>query len=139
MPIGSVAELSRLGHDRKAPDAPRDGDETSWLAERIHRPDMLEFLGDSMGVPWPQGQTLPAGTRSLELQNMCAFRAYAELRLGSSELGAPEPGVAPEERGQLLHAALHILWRELRDSATLAGPRGTNAGQPHRAKRCRSG
>lgn len=91
-----------------------------WLAERIHRSNMLEFLDDSMGVPWPQGQTLPAGTRSLELQNMCAFRAYSELRLGSSELGVPEPGVAPDERGQLLHAALHNLWRELRDSATLA-------------------
>jgi RecB family exonuclease len=91
-----------------------------WLAERIHRANMLEFLDDSMGVPWPPGQTLPAGTRSLELQNMCAFRAYSELRLGSSELGVPEPGVAPDERGQLLHAALQILWGELRDSATLA-------------------
>jgi len=91
-----------------------------WLAERIHRPNMLEFLEDSMGVPWPAGQTLPAGTRSLELQNMCGFRAYAELRLGSTELGVPEPGVAPDERGQLLHAALQILWGELRDSATLA-------------------
>jgi len=56
----------------------------------------------------------------LELQNLCAFRAYAELRLGTSELGAPEPGVAPAIRGQLLHAALQILWAELRDSETLA-------------------
>jgi len=92
----------------------------SWLAERIHRDSMLELLDDSMGVPWPPNHTLPAGTRSLELQNMCGFRAYSEMRLGSSELGAPEPGVAPNERGQLLHAALQILWRGLRDSATLA-------------------
>jgi hypothetical protein len=96
-------------------------DESSWLAARIHRSGMLEFLDDSMGIPWPAGQTLPSGTRSLELQNLCSFRAYSELRLGSSELGVPEPGVAPDERGQLLHAALQVLWRELRDSATLAG------------------
>jgi ATP-dependent helicase/nuclease subunit B len=64
---------------------------------------------------------LPAGTRSLELQNLCGFRAYSELRLGSSELGVPEPGVAPDVRGQLLHAALQVLWRQLRDSETLAG------------------
>ncbi|MBS0417105.1 MAG: PD-(D/E)XK nuclease family protein [Proteobacteria bacterium] len=96
-------------------------DQSSWLAERIHRSGMLEYLDDSIGIPWPQGQALPAGTRSLELQNLCSFRAYSELRLGSSELGVPEPGVAPDERGQLLHAALQILWRELRDSATLAG------------------
>lgn len=94
--------------------------EPSWLAERVHRSGMLEFLDDSIGSPWPPGHTLPAGTRSLELQNLCGFRAYSELRLGSSELGVPEPGVAPNERGQLLHAALQILWRELRDSATLA-------------------
>jgi len=102
-------------------DQSSSSNQSSWLAERIHRSAMLEFLDDSTGVPWPPGQTLPAGTRSLELQNMCAFRAYSELRLGSSELGVPEPGVAPDERGQLLHAALQILWRELRDSATLAG------------------
>jgi RecB family exonuclease len=91
----------------------------SWLPQRIHRPNMLEYLDDVVGVPWPAGQTLPAGTRSLELQNLCGFRAYAELRLGSTELGVAEPGVAPDVRGQLLHAALQVLWRQLRDSATL--------------------
>ena len=66
-----------------------------WLPQLLHRPNMLEYLDDCDGVPWPTSQTLPAGTRSLELQNLCAFRAYSELRLGSSELGVPEPGVAP--------------------------------------------
>ena len=93
----------------------------AWLPQLIHRPNMVEFFEDTVGLQWPAGQTLPAGTRSLELQNLCAFRAYSELRLGSSELGAPEPGVAPDVRGQLLHAALQVLWRQLRDSETLAG------------------
>jgi RecB family exonuclease len=86
----------------------------------MHRPNMLESIDDTMGVPWAVGKTLPAGTRSLELQNLCGFRAYSELRLGSSELGVPEPGVAPDVRGRLLHSALQVLWRQLRDSATLA-------------------
>ncbi len=101
------------GDSSKSPTVP-------WLADRIHRPNMLERLDDSVGIPWPSGQTLPGGTRSLELQNLCGFRAYAELRLGSSELGVPEPGVAPDTRGRLLHSALQILWRHLRDSRTLA-------------------
>jgi hypothetical protein len=82
---------------------------------------MVECFDDTVGLPWTAGHTLPAGTRSLELQNLCAFRAYSELRLGSSELGVPEPGVAPDVRGQLLHASLQVLWRQLRDSETLAG------------------
>ena len=93
----------------------------SWLPQLMHRPNMVECIEDAIGIPWSAGQTLPAGTRSLELQNLCAFRAYSELRLGSSELGVPEPGVAPDVRGQLLHAALQVLWRQLRDSATLMG------------------
>lgn len=91
-----------------------------WLPNRLHRSNLLERLDDSIGVPWSVSQILPSGTRSLELQNLCAFRAYSELRLGSSELGVPEPGVAPDQRGRLLHRALQVLWRQLRDSATLA-------------------
>jgi probable DNA repair protein len=94
--------------------------ESSWLATTIHRAGMLEGIDDSVGVPWPLERPLPGGTRSLELQNLCAFRAYAELRLGGTVLGAPEPGVAPDLRGQLLHVALQKLWQQLKDSQTLA-------------------
>ncbi len=62
-----------------------------------------------------------SGTRSVELQNLCPFRAYAELRLGSSQLESPEPGVAPDIRGKLLHTALEKVWKILRGSDALAG------------------
>jgi ATP-dependent helicase/nuclease subunit B len=91
-----------------------------WLPMRIHREDMLESLEDDVGVVWSTEKPLPSGTRSLELQNQCPFRAYAELRLGSTPLDAPEPGVAADQRGQLLHAALQKLWSRLRDSEGLA-------------------
>jgi probable DNA repair protein len=91
-----------------------------WLPNRIHREGLLETLEDGAGVVWPIEKPLPSGTRSLELQNQCPFRAYAELRLGSTPLDAPEPGIAADLRGQLLHAALQKLWSRLRDSQGLA-------------------
>jgi ATP-dependent helicase/DNAse subunit B len=80
---------------------------------------LLTECQDDVGLPWSPQLPLPSGTRSLELQNQCPFRAYAELRLGSQELGVPEPGIAPDARGQLLHAALQQLWERLADSRAL--------------------
>ncbi|MDE2451267.1 MAG: PD-(D/E)XK nuclease family protein [Gammaproteobacteria bacterium] len=91
-----------------------------WLPAHLHRPGMLSEWRDDVGVAWNPQLPLPSGTRSLELQNQCPFRAYAELRLGSQELGVPEPGVAPDARGRLLHAALEKLWNRLGDSRALA-------------------
>jgi RecB family exonuclease len=91
-----------------------------WLPVRVHREGLLETFEDLTGPAWSTEQPLPSGTRSLELQNQCPFRAYAELRLGSTPLDAPEPGIAADLRGQLLHAALQKLWERLRDSKGLA-------------------
>ena len=97
------------------PDAPGT---IAWLPVRVRRPDLTEPWEDA-GLPFPEGQPLPSGTRSLELQNQCPFRAYAELRLGACELASSEPGVAADFRGQLLHAACQRLWDTLRDSRAL--------------------
>jgi ATP-dependent helicase/nuclease subunit B len=99
--------------------APRPARPSVWLPARMHREGLLETLDDPAGLAWPVERPLPSGTRSLELQNQCPFRAYAELRLGSTELGVPEPGVAPDLRGQLLHAALQRLWKRVGDSHAL--------------------
>lgn len=96
-----------------------------WLPERVHRSEQLEAWRDA-GVAWDAAVPLPSGTRSLELQNACPFRAYAELRLGCEPLGASEPGVPADLRGRLLHAALQALWREL------GGSSGLNALTPER-------
>ena len=104
---------------------PPPGEPLPWLPERVHRNDQLEAWHDA-GVPWDAATPLPSGTRSLELQNACPFRAYAELRLGCEPLGASEPGVPADLRGRLLHAALQALWREL------GGLSGLNALAPER-------
>lgn len=92
-----------------------------WLALRLRRGVGLEPFEDEQGPPWDLTRDLPGGTRSLELQNDCPFRAYVELRLGSGELRESTPGVAPDLRGRLLHRLLQRLWSTLGSRAGLAG------------------
>jgi probable DNA repair protein len=97
-----------------------------WLPLRLHRPGYTEALEDGRGSPYAARRPLPAGTRALTLQSACAFRAYAELRLGAAPAEEAEPGVPADQRGLLLHSALQILWERLRDSRAL-GALGTQA------------
>ena len=64
----------------------------AWLPANLHRDRCTELLEDGTGLPWNAAIALPRGTRSLDLQNICPFRAYAELRLGSlrPEIAEPE-------------------------------------------------
>jgi ATP-dependent helicase/nuclease subunit B len=99
--------------------APSNTAPSLWLPARLHRDGVLESFVDAAAPAWPAEERLPAGTRVLELQGLCAFRAVAELRLGSAPLDTPAPGVTPQEKGQLIHGALEQLWRELKDSRAL--------------------
>jgi probable DNA repair protein len=80
---------------------------------RASAPALLELRADPAGLRWNPQLPLPHGTRSLELQNTCAFRAYAELRLGAREPEVRAPGISPKERGILLHAVLQQVWQRL--------------------------
>lgn len=90
-----------------------------WLPLRLHRAGCTEALVDTTGTAFNPRAPLPLGTRALTLQNACAFRAYAELRLGATPPEHPEPGVPMDQRGLLLHAALQLLWDRLRESQAL--------------------
>ncbi len=91
-----------------------------WLPARLARWGLTETLADERGTRFNPLTPLPGGTRALTLQSACAFRAYAELRLGAGAPEAAEPGIPMDQRGLLLHAALQHLWERLKDSATLA-------------------
>lgn len=86
---------------------------------RTLAPMPLEGFEDRVGLPWPTDQPLPRGTRSLELQNRCPFRAYVELRLGAEPPRVPQPGVSALERGEYLHHVLDLAWGGIGDSALL--------------------
>jgi probable DNA repair protein len=90
-----------------------------WLPARLQRARLTESLSDEHGTPWRAAEPLP-GTRTLVLQNQCPFRAYAELRLGALAPESADLGIAADQRGLLLHAALEWLWNELKSQAALA-------------------
>jgi ATP-dependent helicase/nuclease subunit B len=97
------------------------------LPQLIRTSRRMEAFVDDTGAAWPEAVPLPAGTRAIELQSRCPFRAYAQLRLRAEPLESPVPGITPRERGRMLHRALELLWQRLRDSSGLAAARATQA------------
>jgi probable DNA repair protein len=113
LPSALVATLPRLA----APDAWPGLDATRALfAARV---PLVTTIDDRLPAFAPH-EVVQGGTRLLELQSACPFRAAAELRLGARELEDPVPGIAPTERGTLAHEVLEALWQEVQDQATLA-------------------
>jgi probable DNA repair protein len=73
----------------------------------------LERLaGDIVAPPYPEDHA-EGGTRVLELQALCPFRAFAEIRLSARAAEPARPGIDARLRGKLLHVTLERLWHEL--------------------------
>ena len=47
----------------------------------------------------------------LSAQSQCPFKAFATARLGAERWEPAIPALTPAQRGQLLHAVLHSVWR----------------------------
>lgn len=118
LPSPLLAELT--GIEPWAPD-----ERSPTLARTIRATRRIESFADEAGTPWAPGAPLPAGTRALDYQSRCPFRSYAELRLFSTPLQTPRPGVDPRERGRLVHRALEHLWRKLGGSEGLEHARAS--------------
>ncbi|MGR3914457.1 MAG: PD-(D/E)XK nuclease family protein, partial [Gammaproteobacteria bacterium] len=84
---------------------------------RAHRPE-LESFTDTRAPAFAPGLA-PGGVSVIENQAKCPFRAFAIHRLGARDSQENEQGLAPFERGQLMHHALQLLWEKLGDSETL--------------------
>ena len=83
------------------------------------RPLAWEVFADADAPPVEASGTQRGGTRALELQAKCPFRAFAELRLHARELEEPELGFSALERGGFLHKALELLVRRFPSTAAL--------------------
>jgi ATP-dependent helicase/nuclease subunit B len=99
--------------------APAGWAEPRVAVNQYARRPALDSFSDAAMPPLAAGESERGGARLLELQAACPFRAQAELRLGARALDEPAVGVDAADRGNLVHAALAQLWRELGDQATL--------------------
>jgi len=59
------------------------------------------------------------GSRIIESQSLCPFRAFAEFRLSAKEFKQPEPGISKLKRGTLIHTALEKFWHEVKNHQNL--------------------
>jgi probable DNA repair protein len=78
----------------------------------------LEDLPDDPAPALAAGES-GGGSRILDLQAKCPFRAFAEIRLGSTPLEEPPGGVDARGRGNVLHRALELIWQALGGQAGL--------------------
>lgn len=106
---GVHQRCSRLLRDLQWQDVARHGFAIRPVPLAAGTLDELPLAGAAQGTEQP----LRGALRTLQLQQSCAFRAQAEQRLAARALESPVEGVDPRLRGQLLHAALEGLWRQL--------------------------
>ena len=66
-----------------------------------------------------ENEKIRGGTRIFKYQASCPFRAFAELRLHSKPFPTQEIGISALERGRLLHKALELIWRNLKNQKNL--------------------
>ena len=88
-----------------------------WLALQQAAPP-LECLTDETAPAFSQGERT-RGVSTLRAQSRCAFRGFAQTRLGADGLERPVPGFNDRERGELIHHALEHIWSGLRGSDAL--------------------
>jgi ATP-dependent helicase/nuclease subunit B len=78
----------------------------------------LEVLRDDRAPALPRKETR-GGSRTIELQSRCPFRAQAEIRLRADALPRVGVGIEPIDRGAILHRVLEDLWGVLRTQQRL--------------------
>ncbi len=79
----------------------------------------IERVADSRAPAFPPGHASAGGTGVFRDQAACPFRAFAIHRLGARAL-AQARALDASDRGTLVHSLLAKVWKDLKNSATLA-------------------
>jgi ATP-dependent helicase/nuclease subunit B len=108
--------LDRL--DTVTEQSPKPGPAGSLRHVLFEQRPTLQSVRDDRAPPLP-ARDARGGTRTIELQSRCPFRAQAEIRLGAQPLPRVSLGVEPVDRGALLHRVLAEIWAGFRSQQQL--------------------
>jgi probable DNA repair protein len=79
----------------------------------------LEEVEDDVAVAALPDRVIRGGANVLQSQAACGFRAFAEHRLGSTELESVELGMDALERGIVVHSVMEIFWGQVKTQDAL--------------------
>ncbi len=80
----------------------------------------LERYQDSQAPSLAQSKKIAGGMSLFEMQAACPFKAFAKLRLGAYSLEEPQTGLPLKNRGSVVHRALELFWKRVKNQQTLA-------------------
>lgn len=83
------------------------------------KPALLENFLDNTGPTLAQYTNKHHGSAIFKEQAACPFRAFVRLRLGGHSLPNVQAGFSARVRGEMIHAILEKLWRQLGTQAAL--------------------
>ena len=101
-----------------------------WLTQRKFVE--LEVFEDSKAPELLPG-VLAGGSYLIKNTAQCPFRGFATVRLGAGALESPQPGLAPKQRGTLLHTAMECFWREVQSHGALVAQQANERSSTIRA------
>ncbi len=81
-------------------------------------PVAWEQISDDL-APAFEGALQRGGMAVIADQSLCPFRAFARHRLGARSLDTLEEGLSAQERGNVMHDALQMIWSEIKTQRAL--------------------
>lgn len=85
----------------------------------IYESRAIETIMDEQGPAISDFALIRGGVNIFKQQAACPFKAFAEYRLHTRTLESPTLGLRPQDRGEIIHHALDLIWQELGDHQTL--------------------
>ncbi|MBU0744046.1 MAG: PD-(D/E)XK nuclease family protein [Gammaproteobacteria bacterium] len=107
-PSSLIADIPEINYDALKLDQ-----NITW-AQKIYHSQNLETLENDLAPKLAPNEITHAGSRLIELQSLCPFRAFMEFRLLTKEPQKSSLGISKINRGILIHTALEFFWRKVK-------------------------